>query len=88
MLLCRVVPLFRAYTGYHEDEEDYQGLKAERDEEIEEADLYEDLYDEGAGNFGRPLQPAQQLELLTTEPGARWALLVSEFSTCAESMNE
>jgi hypothetical protein len=86
------VPLFRGYTGY-DDEDHYQECKEDWEDEEEEEDD-DELEDEpGANpgvrkNFGRPLQPAQQREHLTTEPGAYWALLTAKFSTCEESLNE
>lgn len=38
-------------------------------------------------NYGRPLQPAQQLKPLTRERGAYWALLVAKFDDCASSLH-
>lgn len=82
LLLCRVVPLFRGWTGCYGDEDIYQDCRYE-DEEEEEEDEHR-----APVNFGRPLQPAQQRQPLTSEPDACWALLVAKFGTCASSLSQ
>ena len=82
-----MVPLFRGWTGY-EDEDSYQDNLA--DDDFYSDDEEEEEEDEAAAppiNFGRPLQPAQQREPLTTETDAYWGLLVAKFSDCTSSMD-
>lgn len=82
------MPLFRGYTGY-DNEDVYQECKEDwADEEDVELENEPKVKRKVRKNFGRPLQPAQQREPLTTEPDAYWALLVAKFSTCEESLNE
>jgi hypothetical protein len=80
---CRVAPIFRGYTG-REDEESYRCFREDLDED-EIADFF--TYDPALINHGRPLQPAQQKDNLTTEPNAYWALMVGDFNTCAAAMD-
>jgi hypothetical protein len=102
LLLCRVVPLFRGYTGYEDEDSFQEEIKADEEWEEEEQEEEEEeggkennpkgeLEDQGRKapiNFGRPLQPAQQLEHLTTQPDAYWALMVANFSTCKSTLDE
>jgi hypothetical protein len=77
LLSCRVVPLFRGYTGQYCEGAYEVYLECADDDWLPG---WENR------NFGRPLQPAQQLEPLTSEPNAYWALMVASFSTCTGSM--
>jgi hypothetical protein len=92
-LLCRVVPLFRGYTGcgdeglldlHNQAYNDYMACTglyyagfSEDDEEVQ-----------AVINFGRPLQPTQQLEPKTSDTDRYWALMVARFRTCQLSLNE
>jgi hypothetical protein len=85
--VCRVAPIFRGYTGC-EDEEQYKSFFEDEYLDEEEAAAWKgETRDPAKINHGRPLQPAQQKDNLTTEPNAYWALMVGDFNICAAAMD-
>jgi hypothetical protein len=59
-------------------------------EDLDEEELAEhegEEHDPAKINYGRPLQPAQQKDDLTSEPNAYWALMVGSFKECAKAVD-
>lgn len=84
MLLCRVVPLFRGWTGWGKAVQEYRDniVEAEKDHGVHTEEELRKFYERLATitDNDRPLLPA--LEPMLSQPGLDPALMVARFDDC------